>query len=126
MAEQILVIDDDPLVITVLESLLERLGHQPILATNAQEALQAVDNHKTSLKIVIVDAHLNDITGQELEVLVTKKTTPKSIPVVVISAHSAEKLKLDFPNWDIKFHLKKPFNFEELFHTLKNAFDSCS
>ncbi len=123
MATQILVVDDDPLVNSALESILERLGHQPIICASGADALCAIENHPDSLRIIILDAHLGDMSGFEFMQILNKKMRENKFAIIVISAHSQERLQQKFPDWQIQFYLKKPFNQEATFQVLKRAFD---
>lgn len=83
---KILVVDDDKIVRVSLKLLLERQGYQVALATNQQEALEAVRSQ--SLHLVISDMNFTkNVTGEEgLELLRKIKVLQPDLPVILITA----------------------------------------
>lgn len=61
---KILAIDDDPVSLQVLESALDSLGHQTVLARDGEAAWGAMDDR--SLRIVVCDWQLPGLDGLQL------------------------------------------------------------
>jgi two-component system NtrC family sensor kinase len=60
----ILVVDDEPSLLTLLRRVLEKLGHSVATAQNGEVALQRLDAH--AFDLVICDILMPDILGPEL------------------------------------------------------------
>ncbi|WP_249977770.1 response regulator [Vreelandella olivaria] len=62
---RILVVDDDPLAGEMTAALLEFQGHTPVLANDAMEAINQLDNLE-DIALIISDMHMPLINGVEL------------------------------------------------------------
>ncbi len=76
----ILVIDDEPDLRAVFACLLEKAGHEVVLASGARDGLAAFARHRPD--IVITDVVLPDESGLNL---VLELTRHKTAPVIVMS-----------------------------------------
>lgn len=79
----ILIIDDEPDMIWVLESILNRKGFFTKKALNGQESLELIKTN--SFGLVFLDAKLPDIEGLELAKLIQE--VKPGLPVVMISGY---------------------------------------
>lgn len=61
----ILVVDDDPLAGEMTAALLESQGHQTLLANDAMEAVDQLDNH-SDIGLIVSDMHMPLISGLAL------------------------------------------------------------
>ncbi len=82
---KVLLIDDHPLILSALQSVIEGLGSDTTVigassARAAREALKA----SSDFDLVLLDLHLGDADG--FEVLVEFRATYPALPVVVVSA----------------------------------------
>lgn len=60
----ILVVDDDPEMVTMLQAVLERQGHSVLAASNGVEALEILQ--KEEVHLVVTDMHMPELDGFEL------------------------------------------------------------
>ena len=67
MSRRALVIDDDPLVLEALASMLEELGCETPTARSANEALGQLAKDR-SIEITVADINMPGLSGTELEV----------------------------------------------------------
>jgi DNA-binding NarL/FixJ family response regulator len=82
---KVLLIDDHPLILSALQSVIEGLGSDTTVigANSARAAREALKVH-TDFDLVLLDLHLGDADG--FEVLVEFRATYPALPVVVVSA----------------------------------------
>ena len=64
MAYKILVVDDEPPIVRLMEFILARQGHEMIVAVNGQEALEKIRAHAPDL--VLLDIMMPRIDGYEV------------------------------------------------------------
>jgi signal transduction histidine kinase/CheY-like chemotaxis protein len=62
----ILVVDDDAAVLMVTSRFLQRMGYQVIPAAGGREAIDALQKHKDSVKLVITDFSMPEMDGPAL------------------------------------------------------------
>ena len=84
--ESILVVDDQPLSIKLIQLILEGEGYHVLVAANATEALQAVQASMPDL--ILMDIHLPSLDGLALTKLLRSDQESRHIKIVAISAYS--------------------------------------
>lgn len=118
---QILIIDDDPAAIAVLELLLKRAGYSTYSSTKPQMVIETLTNFPVEL--VILDWQMPERDG--MEVLKEIRSHPEfdTMPVIIATGvHTCSydlKSALDFGATD---YLRKPINELELEARIANAF----
>jgi len=116
---RILVIDDELSMLELLEIILTKEGYQVTCADNGKQAISLLQ--EDTFDLLLCDIKLGDING--LEVLKrAKETNPESI-VIMISAYSSAENAVDAMNEGAYDYVPKPFDNEELKHTIKNALE---
>ena len=84
-AHEVLVVDDEVVVLTVLRELLRRSGYRVTTAASAEEAIDLM--HKRTFDLVLTDKNLPGASG--LEVLRVARTLTPPPAVVMITAYSS-------------------------------------
>ncbi len=112
---KILLVDDNAINIKVAESFLGNLGYTVNTAQNGKEALSKLAAGKYD--IVLMDIEMPEQDGIET----TRKirsglygTLNKKIPVIALSAHGTEEIKIKCEEAGINGHLIKPINFRNV------------
>ncbi len=107
---RILVVEDEKGVGKLLESMLERQGHQSILIGDAESALARLESEPFDL--LITDLRLPGMDGEAL--LEKVKRTRPNLPVVVISGYGNTRNIVQVIKKGAEDYLSKPFTPEEL------------
>ena len=81
---KILIVDDVPLNVALLEQLLDELGYQTVSATNGQAALEQIAVEKPDL--VLLDIMMPVMDGFEVLEHLKGDARTRDLPVIVISA----------------------------------------
>ncbi|MDN3510429.1 MAG: sigma-54 dependent transcriptional regulator [Candidatus Jettenia sp. CY-1] len=117
--ENILVIDDDPSILEVIQMRLKSFGYRITIAINGNEAKRALST--ISFNLAIVDLRLADENGIELmeEIL----SSYQKIPVIILTAHGSIETAVEAMRKGAYSYLTKPFNNEELSLHIKNALE---
>jgi two-component system KDP operon response regulator KdpE len=113
---RILVVDDEPSILAALVPLLRARGYEVYTATSGQTAIDAVDRHAPQL--VILDLGLPDMDGAEV---CRRLREGRSVPILVLSARSAEADKVAALDAGADDYVTKPFGPEELLARLRAA-----
>ena len=106
---RILVIDDDPGLLSVCSVGLQALGHTVCNAETGQEgisqaAVQAPD-------VIVLDLGLPDLDGLEV---CKRIRTWSEVPIIVLSADGSENRKVDALEYGADDYMTKPFGMREL------------
>lgn len=115
MVETVLVVEDDHQVRALVLSILKKLGYQAVEATNAWQALAALQH---PVDLVILDVRMPyDVTGNDL--ITTLKEMGSQVPVIVFSGWT-EDLDDDLPSF-VKAVLSKPVRVEQFVESIHAA-----
>ncbi len=82
---KILIAEDDPVSLKVLETILKKLGNELITATNGREAIEAL-NRESQIDLIISDIMMPEIDGFGLLKFVKSKNKFNKIPVILATA----------------------------------------
>jgi|FLYN01.1.fsa_nt_gi CheY-like chemotaxis protein len=82
----ILVVDDEPDSLMVARKLLARYGANVVTATNGQEAVIAVRQHRP--RLVISDLSMPVMNGWELVEALKLDRSTSDVPVIALTAHA--------------------------------------
>ena len=82
----VLVVDDDPALVTVVARMLEPDGYQVVTATSGAEALDICASRNGSIDLLLTDLHMPGMTGRDLGTEMRK--TELGLKVLYLTAHS--------------------------------------
>jgi DNA-binding response OmpR family regulator len=106
----ILVVDDEPAIVTVVRERLEREGFAVRAVASGEEALAHIDADPADL--VVLDVMLPGIDG--FEVLRRLRSAGHTVPVIVLTARDEDVDKIVGLELGADDYLVKPFNPREL------------
>jgi CheY-like chemotaxis protein len=98
MAKKILIVDEEPDLVTFLSTLLSGVGYEIITASDAEEGLEKVRSEKPDL--ISLDLLLPHKTGINLLQELRTNEETSSIPIVVVTGFHRENVpQIDFKEW---------------------------
>ncbi len=106
---RILVVDDQPVICSLLREHLERDGHQVVTAGDGTEALTAF--HAAPFDLLLTDQAMPGMNGQALAAAI--KEAKPSTPVILLSGFG-DMLGAPTPGGDVDLILSKPVTLLEL------------
>lgn len=115
----ILIVDDDPDILTALHDLLEYDGFLVTEVSTGRDALEQV--RTVEFSAVLLDIGLPD--GDGLTVLEIIQTSAPSLPVIVITAFTSQDYRAKSLSGGAFSYLTKPYNRDELRAVLRRAVD---
>jgi two-component system response regulator VicR len=108
---KILIAEDEAMMLAALQKNLQDDGHEVIVATDGQEAIEKYRAHKPDL--IITDILMPYTSGLEL-IGVVKSDTENNTPVIVLSAMGQEATVMEAFNLGADDFITKPFSPTEL------------
>jgi len=106
---QILVIDDDPGLLSVCSVGLQALGHTVRTAETGEEGISRAALHAPD--VIVLDLGLPDLDGL---VVCKRIRTWSEVPIIVLSADGSEDRKVDALEHGADDYMTKPFGLREL------------
>ncbi len=117
MEKVVLIVDEEPLIISRLKRLLERRGFSVVSAERAEQALVKLATRKIDL--VMVDFGLSGINGAELLERV-KRFYPQVKRVLMTSGVPSPAIKKAVKNSTAQAVIEKPWEEDELLEVVEN------
>lgn len=115
MAKKILVIDDDPVIVKYIVSLLNDNGYETLTASNGIEGCEVLKKVKPDL--ITLDLQMHEEWGTNFYRRISKNEEFKDIPVIVISGLAGRHLSIK----NAVAYLPKPFDPDKLLGILKRT-----
>ena len=118
MAKKVLVIDDEPEMLSLVKFTLEQGGFEVHTCDNGRTAWDEIAKVKPD--VMILDVMLPGIDGYSLQLKLSQDPSTKDLPIVILTALEPSKtLFQKFPQ--VAGFMTKPFKTEELLKTVKSA-----
>ena len=114
---RVLVVDDDPNLLDVLQIRLEEWGYEVILSENALTAARL--SAERSPQVILTDVWLPDVSGVDLLRALTQ-VEPRPV-IILMSAHGSVDLAVESMKHGAKDYLTKPLDYRRLRSLLKEA-----
>lgn len=120
---EILVVEDDPLIQTVVEETLDGGGFKPVIAASGEEAVALLKNHNRKYRALVTDINLlGSIDGWEIAK--QAREIDPAFPIVYMTGAAAEQYASHgVPN---SILLTKPFAPAQLVTALSNLLNDSS
>jgi len=120
MANEILIVDDNPDIRNILNELISDLGFKTRIAANYQQALAEID--KKLPDVALLDVKLSNTENHEgLKLLDHIKNKNKDIPVIIISGHANIEMAVDSLRLGAFEFIQKPFDKHRLTNFIHRA-----
>jgi len=118
---KVLIVDDEPNIVTALEFLLKRSGYEVRLATNGAEALEQVESYRPD--VVLMDVMMPIKSGFEVCQRMRERPELAHIKVVMLSAKGSEAEVSKGLSLGADLYITKPFSTQELVATINRLFE---
>ena len=116
MAYKILVVDDEPTIVRLMEFILARQGHDMIVAVNGEEALHKIRTQQPDL--VLLDIMMPRIDGYEVAQQLRADPATAALPIIMLSAKAQEEDIRRGVEVGVDEYVTKPFSPEHLVHVV--------
>jgi CheY-like chemotaxis protein len=120
MAEvRILIVDDDPWILRMVSTLLEKRGYRILTAGDGEEGILRADGFRPDL--IITDVMMPKMDGWALVRALRSRPEFAFVPVIFLTALGGEDDRIRGFRLGADDYLPKPFRFEELELRVANA-----
>ena len=112
MAKKILIVDDEPNIVTALEYLLQKSGYQVLVARDGETALSQVESNRPDL--VLLDVMMSLKNGYEVCQRMRERPDWQDIKIIILSAKGREAEVSKGLSLGADSYVTKPFSNQEL------------
>jgi len=109
----VLVIDDDPGIVSLLQRIITKRGYQALIAHNGKEGLALTQQYHPDL--IFTDIKMPDMNGDELTVLLKSNPDFATVPIVILSGTA---YLVDLATTQADAILNKPFELKAVYSLL--------
>ncbi|MBF0489257.1 MAG: response regulator transcription factor [Candidatus Omnitrophica bacterium] len=115
MSKKILLVDDDPTLIKLVQSFLESQGYKVSVAGDGQTGIELAQ--KDTPDLIVLDVSMPRMNGYTFIFELKKIKSSKAIPIIVLTAKEgmAEIFKVE----GVREYITKPFKPEVLLTAIK-------
>lgn len=117
MKKNVLLVEDNPATVDIIETELEFLGYNTMVADNGKKAVEMAAAHLPDL--IIMDISLPKMDGLEATALIRKNPKTKSIPILAATARALPGDKEKCLQGGCDGYIAKPFTHRELGAAIK-------
>lgn len=114
---RILVVDDEPFMIRLIEIVLERDGYAMVKAANGSEAVDVA--RREGPKLIIMDGMMPKMDGLTALRLLKQDPTTRDIPVILLTANPNRFSREDAVSSGATVFLTKPFSPTQLLEEIR-------
>jgi DNA-binding response OmpR family regulator len=111
-ARRILIVDDNPRLLRMLEMRFSESGYRVMVMERVKDALIAAITEKPDL--IVADVAMPDISGWEFKKLLNNIPSMTDIPFIFLTTNESLPLESYTEEFGPIDHLRKPYSFEEL------------
>jgi CheY-like chemotaxis protein len=108
----ILVVDDDPEIVTMLSTRLGKRGYHVSTANDGHRALELAKRERPD--VVLLDVMMPGKSGWEVARALKQDPVTQGIKIVMVTAIGEQVNEITSPLYGADAHIDKPFEFDRL------------
>ena len=109
---EVLVVDDDPIVLSILEKALTRIGYLVTTSNNAAAALKGLD--RSVPDAILTDMLMPGMDGKTFCRKIRKNPRTTGVPIIMISSETKLEERLQGFQAGADDYITKPFHVREV------------
>jgi DNA-binding response OmpR family regulator/EAL domain-containing protein (putative c-di-GMP-specific phosphodiesterase class I) len=119
---RILVIDDDPVTLSYLETLMKTNHYEVLCSADPVETLQLIESFLPD--IVVMDYHMPDYNGDELLKMLRQDQRYANLPVIMVTADNDPEVEKKISQLAHTRFFSKPFNNELFIESISESIEA--
>jgi DNA-binding NtrC family response regulator len=121
MNAKILIVDDDPDIVLMLEDRLHASGYETVVATEGQQALDQIVHE--SPQLILLDLTLPKVSGLDVLKRLSQMKPSDNIPVIVMTAYASIEAAVEAMKEGAYDFLTKPLDRDHLLIVIRKALE---
>jgi len=111
---KILLVDDDPVIGTILKDYLAAHGHSLDVMTSGEAAVSQMKNGGALPDVVLLDVVMPDMNGIDVLQKIKADSKTEALPVILLSANKDSDDLLENCEHKADHYVSKPFNIRKI------------
>ncbi len=117
MIKKILIVEDNPLVVELLQTILEYIGYAPIVAMTGKQGVNLAASHLPDL--ILLDISLPDMDGFAAARQIRQNPKTHSIPILATTGKASLKDQEKCLQSGCNDYISQPFTLVKLFSRIE-------
>ncbi len=117
----VLIVDDEPNILTAIQFLLSQKGYRIEKATNGREALEKIAMVKP--RIVILDVMMPEMDGFQVARRIRQDESLDDVRIIFLTARGTQEDRFRGYETGGEIYLTKPFDNDELVGTVQDVLE---
>ncbi len=118
---KIMVIDDSPPMVTLIATIMKKMGNECITAYSGEEALEKLEGEKPDL--ILLDIMMPGMDGIETCDRIKDNPETADIPIFMVTAKTETESQMDAIYVRADGYITKPFHVENMMEKVRKALD---
>jgi CheY-like chemotaxis protein len=115
----VLIVDDEPDLITLLSDQVAMLGHEVAVARDGVEGVQLALRRRPDL--VVTDVIMPNMDGPEMLIELRRRPETRDVPVIALTALTDARTQARMASLGVVGFLAKPYSMQELAQEIDKA-----
>lgn len=121
MNKKVMIVEDEPSIFNLIETLLRAKGYDVQVAPDGNKALQSMPDFKPDL--VLLDIMIPGVDGLEVCKIVKEHPETKSTKVVMLTSSKSEEAMDQAMSAGADWYIAKPFKIDAVIDKVKQLLD---
>ncbi len=113
MNKKIMVVDDEPDILTTVGQMLEMSGYEVIRVIDGKECFKKLNESSTNPDLILLDIMMPDISGWDVAAKIKENPRWSSIPIVFLTA-KGDTSSIGLGGMAAEDYIVKPFDIKDL------------
>ena len=113
MNKKIMVVDDEPDILTTVGQMLEMSGYEVIRAVDGKECLRKLDESAINPDLILLDIMMPDVSGWDVAAKIKENPKWNNIPIVFLTA-KGDTMSIGLGGMASEDYIVKPFDVKDL------------
>lgn len=118
MNKKIMVVDDEPDILSTVGQMLELNGYEVIKASDGKDCLNKLYKLSITPDLIVLDIMMPDVSGWDLAAKLKENTKWKDIPIVFLTA-KGDPMSVSMGGLTAMDYIVKPFDVKDLIERIK-------
>lgn len=121
--ETLMVVDDNPVNLTMLARRLERVGFKIVKAEGGQQAIDLLQSRDSEVELVLLDLFMPEVSGIDVLDWIRGNRATEGLPVIMVSAATEIPRVVEAMQRGASDYVTKPIDFEKTLASVRGHLD---
>jgi len=123
MSKKIMVVDDEPDILSTVGQMLELSGYEVVRACDGKECLQILTETEVNPDLIVLDIMMPDISGWDVAARLKENPKWNNIPIVFLTA-KGDTMSVGMGGMASVDYIVKPFDVNDLINRIKKILEN--